>query len=146
MAMERPYHTDGLTQDNAPEQGSPPRTTRKAIAMDRPHWNVNPDEYRRLYLETWANSNALDQGFAETTLVDTITSIAFNEASPRQQVILARNAVHDHLCPFTTWRCDQHDADTLSRHRKMYRGQGLRMLTTIERVTASQRKDSSEHH
>jgi hypothetical protein len=134
--MEPPFHTDGLTQDNAPEQGNPPTTPRKALAMDRSQWNVNRDEYRRLYLETWSNSNALDQGFADPALVDTITAIALNGASPRQQVLLARNAVHDHLCPFTTWRCDQHDAGTLSRHRKMYRGQGLRMLTTIEQLTA----------
>ena len=90
--------------------------------------------YLRLYVETWAEQGHLDGGFADPELVDAIVLVAIGEASERQQVILARNLVHDHMCPFTTWRCDLHDSLTLARHRKMYRGQGLRMLTTITQL------------
>ena len=95
---------------------------------------IDPILYRRLYVEQWAEQGHLDGGFADRELVDAIVLVAICEASERQQVILARNLVHDHMCPFTTWRCDLHDSLTLARHRKMYRAQALRMLTTIERL------------
>ena len=95
---------------------------------------IDPILYRRLYVEQWAEQGHIDGGFADRELVDAIVLVAIGEASERQQVILARNLVHDHMCPFTTWHCDLHDSLTLARHRKMYRGQGLRMLTTIEHL------------
>jgi hypothetical protein len=95
---------------------------------------IDPILYRRTYLETWAHVEAIDPGFADQALVDAITLIAIAEASDRQQVILARNLVHDHNCPSTTFRCSTGDHLTLARHRKMYRAQGLRMLTTIKHL------------
>jgi hypothetical protein len=95
---------------------------------------IDPILYRRTYLETWADVQAIDPGFADQELVDAITLVAIGEASDRQQIILARNLVHDHNCPSTTWRCVTRDNLTLARHRKMYRQQGLRMLTTIEHL------------
>ena len=95
---------------------------------------IDPILYRRLYVEQWGNKGHLDGGFADPELVDAITLVAICEASARQRVILARNLVHDHMCPFTTWHCELHDSFTLARHRKMYRAQGLRMLTTIEHL------------
>jgi hypothetical protein len=95
---------------------------------------IDPILYRRTYLETWTDVQAVDPGFADQELVDAITLVAIGEASDRQQVILARNLVHDHNCPSTTWRCTSRDGLTLARHRKMYRAQGLRMLTTIEHL------------
>jgi len=95
---------------------------------------IDPSLYRRTYLETWADVQAVDPGFADQALVDAITLVAIGEASDRQQIILARNLVHDHNCGWTTWRCSSRDGLTLARHRKMYREQGLRMLTTIEHL------------
>ena len=95
---------------------------------------IDPILYRRTYLETWADVQAIDPGFADGVLVDAITLVAIAEASDRQRIILARNLVHDHNCPSTTWRCDKKDNLTFARHRKMYRAQGLRMLTTIEHL------------
>ena len=95
---------------------------------------IDPILYRRTYLETWAGVQAIDPGFADQELVDAITLVAIAETSERQQIILARNLVHDHNCRFTTWRCHNKDPMTLARHRKMYRAQGLRMLTTIEHL------------
>jgi hypothetical protein len=95
---------------------------------------IDPILYRRTYLETWDGVQAVDPGFADQALVDAITLVAIAEASDRQQIILARNLVHDHNCPSTTWRCSSRDHLTLARHRKMYRAQGLRMLTTIEHL------------
>jgi hypothetical protein len=95
---------------------------------------IDPILYRRTYLETWDGVQAIDPGFADEELVDAITLVAIAEASDRQRIILARNLVHDHNCGWTTWRCDKKDPMTLARHRKMYRAQGLRMLTTIEHL------------
>jgi hypothetical protein len=102
---------------------------------------IDPILYRRLYVETWGNEGHIDGGFADPELVDAITLVAIGEASARQQVILARNLVHDHMCPFTTWRCELHDPLTLARHRKMYRAQALRMLTTIEHLLVRELND-----
>ena len=98
---------------------------------------IDPILYRRLYIEQWADQGHLDGGFADPELVDAITLVAIGERSPRQRVILARNLVHDHMCRFTTWHCELHDTLALARHRKMYRGQALRMLTTIEHLLRS---------
>ena len=95
---------------------------------------IDPILYRRLYVEQWAGQGHLDGGFADPELVDAITLVAICEASERQQVILARNLVHDHMCPYTTFRCGDSDTLTLARHRRMYRAQALRMLTTIEHL------------
>ena len=95
---------------------------------------IDPILYRRLYVETWADCGSIDGGFADPELVDAITLVAIGEASERQQVILARNLVHDYMCQFTTWHCELNDPLSLARHRKMYRGQGVRMLTTIEHL------------
>jgi hypothetical protein len=95
---------------------------------------IDPILYRRTYLETWDGVQAVDPGFADQELVDAITLVAIGETSDRAKVILARNLVHDHNCGFTTWRCHKKDPMTLARHRKMYRAQGLRMLTTIEHL------------
>ena len=95
---------------------------------------IDPILYRRVYVEQWADQGHLDGGFADRALVDAITLVAIGEASERQQVILARNLVHDHRCPDTTWHCESSDPLTLARHRKMFRGQALRMLTTIEHL------------
>ena len=95
---------------------------------------IDPILYRRLYVEQWAEQGHIDGGFADRELVDAITLVAIGEASARQQVILARNLVHEYMCPFTTWHCELNDPLTLARHRKMYRGQALRMLTTIEHL------------
>ena len=95
---------------------------------------IDPILYRRTYLETWADVQAVDPGFADQALVDAITLVAIAEASDRQQIILARNLVHDHNCGWTTWRCSTRDNLTLARHRKMSRAQGLRMLTTIKHL------------
>lgn len=92
---------------------------------------IDPILYRRLYVEQWADQGHLDGGFADPELVDAITLVAIGEKSPRQRVILARNLVHDHRCPDTSWHCESSDPLTLARHRKMFRGQALRMLTTI---------------
>ncbi len=97
---------------------------------------IDPILYRRTYLETWADVQAVDPGFADQELIDAITLVAIGEISDRAKVILARNLVHDHNCPSTTWRCTSRDGLTLARHRKMYRAQGLRMLTTIEHLLA----------
>ena len=96
---------------------------------------IDPILYRRTYLETWAGVQALDPGFADQELVDAIILVAVAEASDRQRIILARNLVHDHNCPSTTFRCASRDPLTLARHRKMYRAQALRMLTVIEHLT-----------
>ena len=96
--------------------------------------HIDPILFRRLYLEQWAEQGHLDPGFADPELVNAITLVAIGEASARQQVILARNLVHDHMCPFTTYRCSENDPLTRARHRRMYRAQGLRMLTTIEHL------------
>ena len=90
--------------------------------------------YRRLYIEQWADQGHLDGGFADSELVDAIVLVAIGEKSPRQRVIIARNRVHDHMCPFTTWHCEGNDPLALARHRRMYRGQALRMLNTIENL------------
>ena len=95
---------------------------------------IDPILYRRLYVEQWAGQGHLDGGFADPELVDAIVLVAICEASERQQLILARNLVHDHMCPFTTFRCSDTDTLTLARHRRMYRAQALRMLTTIEHL------------
>jgi hypothetical protein len=95
---------------------------------------IDPILYRRTYLETWVDVQAIDPGFADRVLVDAITLVAIGGTSDREKVILARNLVHDHNCGFTTWRCHKKDPMTLARHRKMYRAQGLRMLTTIEHL------------
>jgi hypothetical protein len=95
---------------------------------------IDPILYRRLYVEQWADLGHIDGGFADPELVDAITLVAIGEASERQQVILARNLVHDHMCTYTTFRCSDTDPLTLARHRRMYRGQGLRMLTTIQHL------------
>ena len=95
---------------------------------------IDPILYRRLYVEQWAGQGHLDGGFADPELVDAIVLVAICEASERQQIILARNLVHDHMCPYTTFRCSENDTLTLARHRRMYRDQGLRMLTTIEHL------------
>ena len=97
--------------------------------------HIDPILYRRTYLETWAGVQALDLGFADQELVDAIILVAVAEASDRQRIILARNLVHDHNCPSTTFRCASRDPLTLARHRKMYRAQALRMLTVIEHLT-----------
>jgi hypothetical protein len=95
---------------------------------------IDPILYRRTYLETWAHVEAIDPGFADQELVDAITLVAIAKETPRQKTILTRNLVHDHNCGWTTWRCSSRDHLTLARHRKMYRAQGLRMLTTIEHL------------
>jgi hypothetical protein len=95
---------------------------------------IDPILYRRTYLETWTDVQAVDPGFADQELVDAITLVAIGETSDCAKVILARNLVHDHNCGFTTWRCHKKDPMTLARHRRMYRAQGLRMLTTIEHL------------
>jgi hypothetical protein len=95
---------------------------------------IDPILYRRLYVEQWADQGHLDGGFADPELVDAITLVAIGEPSQRQRVILARNLVHDHMCPFTTWHCEGNDPLALARHRRMYRGQAARMLTTIEHL------------
>ena len=97
--------------------------------------HIDPILYRRTYLETWAGVQAVDPGFADPELVDAIILVAVAEASDRQRIILARNLVHDHNCPSTTFRCASRDRLTLARHRKMYRAQALRMLTVIEHLT-----------
>ena len=97
--------------------------------------HIDPILYRRTYLETWAGVQAVDPGFADQELVDAIILVAVAEASDRQRIILARNLVHDHNCPSTTFRCASRDPLTLARHRKMYRAQALRMLTVIEHLT-----------
>ena len=102
---------------------------------------IDPILYRRTYLETWAHVEAIDPGFADQELVDAITLVAIAEASDRQQIILARNLVHDHNCPSTTWRCSSSDQLTIARHQKMYRAQGLRMLTTIKHLLARRFND-----
>ena len=102
---------------------------------------IDPILYRRLYVEQWAEQGHIDGGFADPDLVDAITLVAIGEASARQQVILARNLVHDHMCPFTTWHCELNDPLTLARHRKMYRDQALRMLTTIEHLLKEELHD-----
>jgi hypothetical protein len=96
---------------------------------------IDPILYRRLYVEQWADEGHLDGGFADRALVDAITLVAIGESSARQRIILARNLVHDHNCPSTTFRCASRDSLTLARHRKMYRAQSLRMLTVIEHLT-----------
>ena len=96
---------------------------------------IDPILYRRTYLEMWVDVTALDRGFADQELVDAIILVAVAEASDRQRIILARNLVHDHNCPSTTFRCATRDPLTLARHRKMYRAQALRMLTVIEHLT-----------
>ena len=95
---------------------------------------IDPILFRRLYIEKWAEQGHLDGGFADPALVDAITLIVLVERSERQQIILARNLVHDHMCPYTTFRCSENDPLTLARHRRMYRAQALRMLTTIEHL------------
>lgn len=95
---------------------------------------IDPILYRRLYVEQWADQGHLDGGFADPELVDAITLVAIGEKSPRQRMVLARNLVHDHMCPFTTFRCSNSDTLALARHRRMYRDQAVRMLTTIERL------------
>ena len=102
---------------------------------------IDPILYRRLYVEQWAGQGHLDGGFADPELVDAITLVAICEASERQQVILARNLVHDHMCPYTTFRCSDTDTLTLARHRRMYRDQALRMLTTIEHLLRKELND-----
>ena len=102
---------------------------------------IDPILYRRFYVEQWADLGHIDGGFADRELVDAITLVAIGEASARQQVIIARNLVHAHMCPFTTWHCDLHDSLTLARHRKMYRAQALRMLTTIEHLLRKELND-----
>ena len=102
---------------------------------------IDPILYRRTYVETWWDCGSLDRGFADPELVDAIVLVAIGEASARRQVILARNLVHDHMCPFTTWHCERNDPLTLARHRKMYRGQALRMLTTIEHLLRKEPND-----
>ena len=97
--------------------------------------------YRQLYVETWAGQGHLDGGFADPELVDAITLVAICEASERQQVILARNLLHDHMCSYTTFRCGDSDTLTLARHRRMYRAQALRMLTTIEHLLRKELND-----
>ena len=97
--------------------------------------------YRRLYVEQWAGQGHIDGGFADPELVDAIVLVAICEASERQQIILARNLVHDHMCPFTTFRCSDTDTLTLARHRRMYRDQALRMLTTIEHLLRKELND-----
>lgn len=103
---------------------------------------IDPILYRRMYVEQWADQGHLDGGFADPELVDAITLVAIGEKSPRQRVILARNLVHDHRCPDTTWHCEAADSLTLARHRKMFRGQGLRMLTTIEHLLRKELDDT----
>jgi len=103
---------------------------------------IDPILYRRTYLETWDGVQAIDPGFADQELVDSITLVAIGETSDRQRIILARNLVHDHNCPLTTWRCATSDTLTLARHRKMYRAQGLRMLTTIEHLLSRRCNDA----
>jgi len=103
---------------------------------------IDPILYRRTYLETWADVEAIDPGFADQELVDAITLVAIGETSDRQRIILARNLVHLHNCPSTTWRCATSDTLTLARHRKMYRAQGLRMLTTIEHLLSRRPDDA----
>ena len=93
---------------------------------------IDPILYRRVYVEQWADEGHLDGGFADPELVNAITLVAIGEPSQRQRVILARNLVHTHMCAFTTWHCELHDPLTLARHRRMYRGQAMRMLLTIE--------------
>ena len=90
--------------------------------------------FRRLYIQQWADQGHLDPGFADEELINAITLIALVERSERQQIILARNLVHDHNCGFTTFRCSEGDRLNLARHRKMYRPQALRMLTTITQL------------
>jgi hypothetical protein len=102
--------------------------------MTLAYLRIEPIFYRKTYLETWDGVQALDPGFADQELVDAITLVAIGETSDRAKVILARNLVHDHNCGWTTWRCDKKDNLTLARHRKMYRAQGVRMLTTIEHL------------
>ena len=102
---------------------------------------IDPILYRRTYLEMWVDVTALDRGFADPELVDAITLVAICEASERQQVILARNLLHDHMCPYTTFRCSENDTLTLARHRTMYRAQALRMLTTIEHLLRKELHD-----
>ena len=102
---------------------------------------IDPILYRRTYLEMWWDVKALDPGFSDPELVDAITLVAIGEASSRQRVILARNLAHDHNCGWTTWRCHKRDPLTLARHRKMYRAQGVRMLTTIEHLLRKEHHD-----
>lgn len=102
---------------------------------------IDPILYRRLYVETWGTQGFIDGGFAQPELVDAIVLVALCEASDRQQIILARNLVHDHMCPFTTWHCELNDPLTLARHRKTYRAQALRMLTTIEHLLVRELHD-----
>ena len=102
---------------------------------------IDPILYRRVYVEQWADQGHLDGGFADRELVDAITLVAIGESSARQRVVLARNLVHDHMCPYTTFRCSENDTLALARHRRMYRGQGLRMLTTIEHLLVRELND-----
>lgn len=102
---------------------------------------IDPILYRRLYVETWHDCGSIDRGFADPELVDAIVLVAICEASDRQQIILARNLLHDHMCRFTTFRCIDNDTLTLARHRRMYRAQALRMLTTIEHLLVRELND-----
>jgi len=103
---------------------------------------IDPILYRRTYLETWDRVGSIDPGFADQELVDAITLVAIGETSDRKRIILARNLVHLHNCPSTTWRCATSDTLTLARHRKIYRAQGLRMLTTIEHLLSRRPDDA----
>ena len=96
--------------------------------------HIDPILFRMLYVQQWADEGHLDPGFADPELVNAITLIALVERSERQQIILARNLVHDHNCGSTTFRCSEGDRLNLARHRKMYRAQALRMLTTITQL------------
>ena len=93
--------------------------------------SVDMAAYRRAYQ---ANGREYDPAWYDQRLVESIAGVQASMRSDRAKVIVARNLVHEHCCPRTSWHCSE-GAD-LARHRSMYRAQAVAMLKAIRQVAS----------
>lgn len=90
---------------------------------------VDMAAYRRAYQ---ANGRAYDPAWYDQRLVESIAAVEASMRSERAKVIAARNIIHEHWCPNTSWRCVE--KVDLARHRALFRAQAVAMLDAIRAV------------
>ena len=89
--------------------------------------NIDMPAYRRAYR---ASERTYDHGCHDEGLIAAIVEATEAAPSERAAIIAARNLVHAHCCPITSWHCGD-DRTELARHRAMYRAQAVAMLAAI---------------
>lgn len=88
--------------------------------------SVDMAAYRRAY----PSERPYDYGCFDEGLIAAVEVAIEAARSERAAIIAARNLVHAHCCPITSWHCGD-DVAGLARHRAMYRAQAVAMIAAI---------------